>query len=234
MKGIRSGLVVIFMVFTSLAYLLFTGAHRTVHLHKTADPFRAPPLVQLSPPLIQLMTLGHQRVYQDFIAIWLLQALMDEQIPKDSQKMMALIRSVLHHLPRFETSYMLSCIVMFEKFASPKHCQEISLLGLQAFPQSWRIPMLQGYVHTVLLGEPAQGAAFFKMAASRPDRPLWVQGLVDKLAAKKDMSQEDLNQGIEILSNSPSPEMYVDLIAKLKAFSQDNLELIENGGTHDK
>ncbi len=134
--------------------------------------------------------------------------------------MMVLIRSVLRHQPRLETSYMLSCIIMFDEFKHPEECQEISLLGLKAFPQSWRIPMLQGYVHAVLLKEPAQAAAFFNMAASRPHRPSWVQRLVSKLTDSSAFTEDDLQQSIQILSRSPQSEEFSDLLYKMQVASQ--------------
>ncbi|SMF82578.1 hypothetical protein [Pseudobacteriovorax antillogorgiicola] len=212
--GIALGLSV------SLIYLYQTMPERVRHLSRSYDVFKPPPLSALSSEFISIMTLGHKHVYDDFINIWLLQTLMNENKPADPDGMMNSIRSVIRHQPKLETTYLLSCIVMFEDFKKPEHCQEIILEGLKAFPQSWRLPITQGYVHAFLLKEPAQAASFFLMASSRQKAPPWVKRVVDKLLAKDNISEDDLSRSIHLLEQSSQSKSFNNIIEQMRQLAQ--------------
>ncbi len=200
-----------------LAFLIKTNDQRLKTLRAEYDIFAPPPLSQLSSGLIDVVTLGHKSIYDDFINIWLLQTLLDPRKGKDHEAMMQQIRSVIRHHPKLETTYMLSCIVMLQDFKKHEYCQEITLAGLKAFPKSWRLPMTQGYVEYFEMKQPAQAASFFMMAASRPDSPEYVQRTVKKLLSEKDLTPHDLQKSLEIIAETESSDAFVKL---LKSFGK--------------
>lgn len=216
MKNLASLIFILTPITLSGAYLIQSAPERVDRLNQEYKTFSPPPLSNLKPSFIDIITLGHKHVYDDFINLWLLQALLDENKPANVEQAMLGIRSVVQHQPKLETIYMLSCIVMFDDYKEPKHCQEIILEGLKAFPTSWRLPMLQGYVHAVLLEEPAQAASFFLMAASRPKAPSWVQRLAKKLIDQKNIRSEDLDRSIEILEQSPNSGVFKGILKRMK------------------
>ncbi|MCX6130441.1 MAG: hypothetical protein NTX25_15435 [Proteobacteria bacterium] len=209
----------------SCGVLLKTIPQRVATLKSSYDVLSPPPLSGLSPNFINILTLGHKAVYDDFIDIWLLQALMDERRGNDSERMMTSIRSVIKHLPKLETIYMLACFTMFQDLKNPAACQEIMLAGLKAFPASWRLPMTQGYVEYFLMKQPAQAASFFMMAASRPDSPIYVQKTVQKLLQENTLSPEDLKRSLEIMSETESNASFIKMLEAFgKLNSQSNPE----------
>ncbi len=202
--------LVVSLLFTGL---LFQSAPQRIKTLKAEyDIFSPPPLSQLQTGLINIITLGHKAIYDDFINIWLLQTLLDERRGKDPEPMMGMIRSVIRHHPELETLYMLACFVMLQDFKKPEYCQEITLAGLKAFPKSWRLPMTQGYVEYFLLKQPAQAASFFMMASSRPDSPEYVQKTVKKLLNENNLTQDDLQKSLDILAETESSEPFLKLL----------------------
>lgn len=174
--------------------------------------------IEVSPKIIPLITLGHKNIYDHFLSLWLLQALLDDAKTTKVISMMSTIRSVIKHRPKSESLYTLSCIVMFQDYSSPEYCQEISLAGIEAFPNSWKIPMLQGYIHTFLTREPAQAASFFAIAASRSKSPKWVKRLAHKLLKRENISLRDIHQSLNILGDFQNPDIiqFMDQINKIK------------------
>ncbi len=214
-----------------LATLIFSGLlwqttpSRIGRLKAEYDLFSPPPLSQLNTTVINIMTLGHFGIYEDFINIWLLQTLLDPRKGTDAEPMMNMIRSVIKHHPRLETTYMLSCFVMFQDYKKPENCQEIILAGLKAFPTSWRLPMTQGYVEYFLMKQPAQAASFFMMAASRPESPEYVQSTVKKLLSENNLSPVDLQKSLDIMAESGNSDAFIKL---LKAFGKVQDQLPES------
>ena len=172
------------------------------------------------------MTLGHKHVYDDFINLWLLQTLMDERLDTNTGAMLSSIRAVIKHRPKLETLYLLSCIVLMERFDGVQYCQEITLAGLEVFPESWRLPIMQGYIHAVMLEEPAQGAAFFRMAASRPNKPAWVLSLAKRLASSENISQEDISKSLTIINGFPQAESFRKILEQRRRTPSQNKQTI--------
>ena len=202
-----------------IGLLLKSAPHRVETLKNSYDILSPPPLSNLSSNMINIMSLGHKAIYDDFINIWLLQALLDDRRGNNPERMMQSIRSVIKHLPKLETLYMLSCFTMFQDLKKPEACQEIMLAGLKAFPTSWRLPMTQGYVEYFLLRHPAQAASFFMMAASRPDSPPYVQKTVQKLLRENTLTPADLQRSLEIIGETESNASFIKL---LQSFSKMN------------
>ncbi len=196
-----------------------TYPSRVSGLYASYDGLVAPPLSELRPDIVNILTLGHKNIYDNFINIWLLQLLIDPDKSVDPERMMTAIRAVIRHTPKLETIYMLSCFTMYLDYKKPENCQEIILAGLQVFPQSWRLPMTQAFVHYFLLKEPAQAASFFQMAASRPNSPPYVQNLVQKLLSENKLDPEDVERSLGILGAHPANQEFVKI---LRSFGKMN------------
>jgi hypothetical protein len=210
-----------------LSLLFATVPQRIETIRAEYNIFSAPPLSTLPTPVIEILTLGHKNLYEDFINIWLLQTLVDNRKGSDAEAMMNMIRSVFRHHPKFETTYMLSCMVMYSEFNRPDYCQEIILSGLKAFPTSWRLPMTQGYVQYFHLKQPAQAASFFMMAASRPKSPAYVQNIVKKLLSSPELTADDLQKSLEIISSSESNPAFIQILRSVKDQQAASIQIQE-------
>ncbi|MFW7381650.1 MAG: hypothetical protein ACOH5I_22775 [Oligoflexus sp.] len=203
----------------SVSYLIATAPQRIDHILANRKIFSPPPLSQLNSKLVNILTLGHKHVYDDFINIWLLQTLVESDKPPEPDRMMDMIRSVIKHHPQHETLYMLSCYVMIQDFSRPENCQEIILEGLQAFPESWRLPVQQGYVHAFLTKQPAQAASFFMLASSRKNAPPWVPGAIERLLSQEGISESDLTSSLQIMESQPEHSSFIEMLKRLQKFS---------------
>ena len=160
----------------------------------------APPLANLPPPLLKVVTLGHKGLYDDFANIWALQFLSDPRLKdEDPQVVFQTLQEIAAHEIKIESFYMLSCFVMALELNQPQYCEPITLAGTKAMPESWRIPFTQGFIFTSLLGEPLKAAAFLKIASSRPGAPSHIGKRVDRLMAGKNLSRKQMLQVLETL-----------------------------------
>ncbi len=168
-----------------------------------------PPLSEIDPRLVDVATLGHRGLYDDFISIWLMQAFVDERLKEHSaEEVSAAINVVTRLNPRIESLYMLSCFVMAQDYDRPDLCERISLDGLKALPDSWRIPLTQGFMEAYKLHQPKNAALYYGLAASRPDAPEFLKSLAAKLVANSQLSLSDLQESIDkVFENGASPKL---------------------------
>lgn len=172
------------------------------------------PLVGLKTEAIDVLTLGHRGLYDDFIDIWLLQILMDPALKKESpDKIYKTILDILKQKPKIESSYMLPCFVLMVDFARPDLCENITILGLEAFPQSWRIPMTQGYVYAFKLNDPIKASAFYNLAASRKNSPPYVQSLAQKMLLKGGNDQETMKETLDLMLQVEGGSKFAEFVA---------------------
>lgn len=168
------------------------------------DVLAPAPLAGVDRRLIDILTLGHRGFYDDVVNIWTLQALADERLktktPAEIQK--AMLLAVDSH-PRVESLYMLACFVLALDFSAPEACESISLVGLKALPDSWRVPVTQGFISHFKMGDPKKAAAYYQLAASRPGAPEYLQSLARKLAEKGQLSEAELKQTVDGLLDVP-------------------------------
>lgn len=177
---------------------------------------------RLTPPLlsswstrtIDVAMLGHRSLYDDFLAIWLVQLLGDKDLKTYAtvEQTSKLISTVTRLQPKLESTYLLSCFVLAMDYNRPDLCEAVSLDGLKAFPHSWRIPMTQGFIAAFKLGDYAKAAAFYGIASSRPQSPLWVQSLAKKMANKGAESGQDLNETLNLLKDIPEGTRLLELL----------------------
>ncbi len=152
-----------------------------------------PPFAGMRPELIDVLTLGHRGLYDDLLSIWSIQMLIDQRT--NLQDPAALQRSVLQltrQQPRVESVYMLSCFVLALDLGRPEACEPVTIDGLKALPDSWRIPVTQGFISAYKLQDRAKAALYYSVAASRPEAPEFLRQLAANLARKEDLSPSDL------------------------------------------
>lgn len=171
-----------------------------------------PPLAALDPKALDVLMLGHSGLYDDFALIWSVQILADPKLhesttPEELHKTML---SILKHQPKIEGLYLLACYALGLDFKRADLCEEISILGLQAFPDSWRIPMTQGFMASFILKDNLKAAAFYELAASRAKSPPYVGKLAKRLSARGFADGQDLEETIQIMKNVPGGARVID------------------------
>ncbi|MBF0441108.1 MAG: hypothetical protein HQK54_04325, partial [Oligoflexales bacterium] len=62
--------------------------------------------------------------------------------------------------------------------------------------------MLQGFIYAFALKEPGNAASFYELAASKTKSPPWVASLAKKMAARENLSIEEVKQNLEALFNN--------------------------------
>ena len=160
-----------------------------------------PPLAQFKTPMLNLLTFGYRELYDQMVAVWALQFLADERLPQQkAEAVYGAIRTITRHRPKVEYLYMTSCFVLDATFQRPDLCEPITLDGLTALPNSWRIPVTQGFFSLYKLNEPQKAASFYGLAASRPHAPQFLSKLTRNLLKNHRISPTDLKQSLKILS----------------------------------
>jgi hypothetical protein len=174
----------------------------------------APPMSGLNSKSIDILTLGHRGIFDDIATIWIIQFLGDKELVKTSsaEDVYKAIYSFTRHQPRMEGIYLLSCFVLALDFDHPEYCESISLDGLKAFPDSWRIPMAQGFIASFKLQDDLKAAAFYQMAASRPNSPEYVGRLAKRLSERGYANGQDLNETIDMLSEVPGGTRIIEIL----------------------
>ena len=93
---------------------------------------------------------------------------------------------------------MISCFVLALDLGYPQGCGGVTLDGLKAFPESWRIPVTQGFVAQVaayLLKDQQSAATYYTLAASRQGAPKFLQRiakhLVDSAGTQREGTRRD-------------------------------------------
>jgi hypothetical protein len=176
----------------------------TVYADRDYDVLAAPPLARLDERAINVLTLGHRGLYDDAINIWLLQSLADERLrAKTPEEIHQAMRLVIDLHPKIESIYMLSCFILAMDLKKPELCEQISLAGLKALPDSWRIPVTQGFIFYKELGDPKKAALYYGLAASRPEAPEFLGALTKTLIEKNQMSIPELESTLDHLLDAP-------------------------------
>jgi len=174
----------------------------------------APPLASLGTKHIDLITLGHRGLYDDFMTVWAIQFLADPHLREKAtaETVNESMTMITRHLPRTESLYLFSCFVLAFDYKRPEFCEEFSIKGLKAFPNSWRIPMTQGFIAFFEQKDDIKAAAYYQLAASRPNSPPYVARLADKLAKRGFANGQDLNETIDMLREVPGGTKIIELL----------------------
>ncbi len=155
------------------------------------------PLSTIDPRILSIITLGFRGVYDDFLSIWTIQFLADARLKNFSnEEIFAAIKSTTRQRPKIESIYMLSCFVLAMDLNRPDLCKEVIIDGMNALPNSWRLPMTQGFMYAYKLNDMPNAAIFYALAASRPDSPPFLQKLAKNMAEKNELSVEDMQSSL--------------------------------------
>lgn len=162
-------------------------------------PSLAPPLSDLPRDLIKILTLGHDRLYDDFIYIWLIQFLIPEKNTPLEPAPIVLRRTqnTLRLLPPIEYLYLLSCYIQAFQFKQPQVCKEILLKGMAAVPESWRIPMTLGYIYAFNLKDLSTGGHYYMVSSQQEGSPAYFASLGQKLINGDPVSIKDLQDSLK-------------------------------------
>lgn len=158
---------------------------------------RLPPLVDLDTRLIDILTLGHRGLYDDFMAIWTLQILMDGRVTKTPvEELQKVIKRVTRHHPKIESLYLLSGFVLGLDRGRPDLTESILQDGIRGLPGSWRIPLTMGFLAQYKLEDSPRAAVYYGIAAQNPESPPYIKSLAAKLQQKQNLTPDDLQQTI--------------------------------------
>ncbi len=230
---LRLVFIVSFICCLFLTYLF--GSNRLTDEISSWKKLSPPPLTLVSEDLINPFILGHRRLFDDFITLWTIQIILDPNLKSyaTDSMMTEFFRKTLSQRPKVESLYLLSCFTMAIDFDRPDACVEIGKWGIEAFPESWRIPMTLGFIYNFKLGDKLGAAGYYAIAANQKNSPAWVASLAKKLATA-DLSQStDLNSVLQTLSNVPGGTKLLEMIRpSLKNLTPreiDNKNINSNG-----
>ena len=203
------------IILITFGVLLWHASGKTYHSQKSRYNFlEAPVLFDVPNKILPVYILGQKSIYDDIVLVWMIQVLINPD-PSNQAKIKKLVDKAIIQKPKVESLYLLSCFTFLKDFKRPEDCESVILKGLEVFPSSWRLPMTQGFIHYFELNNPAQAAAFFKIASTRQNSPEYVANIAEKILQKEDITDEDRNKGrrlIQSLINSPNqiPSVYDD------------------------
>jgi len=211
-----------FLIFLWIAGIsggFYIAAEKTYQQEKdTYSILDTPPFSHLKSETIDLLTLGHRGVYDDFINIWVLQILSDKSLHGlDIEKLEEAVLKVTSLQPKIEVIYMVACFAFAIDLKRPEVCEKIIIDGLNAFPQSWRLPMTQGFIYLKLLKNAAKASGFYSLAASRPDSPTYVGELAQKLLDEKEITRAEMDRAMDMMMQVPGG-------SRVAKFLNDNLK----------
>lgn len=157
------------------------------------------PLARLDTRFLNVLTLGFRGLYDDFATIFTVQMLVDERLRRTSEpdRIIATLRALTRHLPRIESLYMIGCFVLANDFAAPRLCEALTLDGMKAMPESWRIPVTQGFIFAHRLSDPKNAAVYYGLAASRPGAPAFLGKLTRNLIEKNQLDPGELQETLD-------------------------------------
>lgn len=158
-----------------------------------------PPLYLTRPDIVTLATLGHRDFYNSVWMIWITQLINPLSPVLSADDFLKLSQSILIQQPQSERFYIAFCYYAIEHYHRPDFCENFSQVGLKLFPQSWVIPLSQGYVYGFVVKDLGRASAFYALAASRPNAPQYAHLLAEKLKRNDNVSDSDYNVTIEIL-----------------------------------
>lgn len=182
-----------------------------------------PPLANLDTRLIDLLIVGHRGLYDDLLAIWTLQTLLDHRVAHVSpEELQRSVLKVTRHSPQIESLYTLSCYVLSLDMKRADLCDRITADGLKALPTSWKIPMIQGYLYYAALKNPENAAMYYGLAASKPDSPEFLKKLALNLVQKNQLDPSELDASLEaVLPKATSERVFQNILQRDRSSPPD-------------
>lgn len=126
--------------------------------------------VRLLPPaFLQMMTLGHQTLMADLLWLQLIQYYGGtiEQNEKQTH-LFAYVDTLTSLDPDFEDAYVFSSYLLADQ---PEQAMKILKKGIEAYPQSWRIPFQAGFIQYLKFKDYQSATQYFELSAQRPNAP---------------------------------------------------------------
>ncbi len=184
-----------------LVVSLHDVSRRTQAASRRSHPLlEAVPLSQLDPRIIDVLTLGHRGVYDDFLAVWLVQMVTDPQLLQaDPNQLHGILQTALRQQPKLESVYMLACFVMTFDLRHPEFCESYATEGMKALPQSWRLPATAGYVAAFRIRDPDKASLYYTLAAGQPGAPDYFKSFGAKLATRAELTGAEREQAMKEL-----------------------------------
>ncbi len=188
-----------------------------------------PPLSNLDPAFINIISLGHPQLYDDFIVMWMIQLSAHRELtPEQFQQLGSMYQSLGGvYRPKHESFYMLGCFTMALDARHPEYCHPLTEIGLSAFPDSWRIPMMQGYIDGFKIKNYPRAAHYYHMASSRPDSPEYVRKVAIKMLNQEGVSQDEIETMLNSIVSSPGRESFRSFVDEARSH-QDNIQQPDN------
>ena len=79
-------------------------------------------------------------------------------------------------------------------------------------PESWRIPVTQGFMAAFKLSDPRSAAVYYGLAASRPGAPDFLKDYAAKLAGQNGLSITDLQSTLDRVLNGSVGSKFGDYL----------------------
>jgi hypothetical protein len=214
---VHAGRILLVVIWAAvLAAATFAVTDRTSAAARASYQLIAPPpLADLDPRFLDLLTLGHRDLYDDFLTVWTIEMLADEQLKQhDPDKVNAALLQTLRHRPKVESLYMLACFVMGLDLNKPEHCEALTLAGLEALPRSWRIPVTQGFMYAYRMNDTKSAAMYYGLAASRPGAPAYLHTLALKLVSGEatGLTIPQMQQTLDAILDVPGGTKFGDFL----------------------
>jgi hypothetical protein len=156
-----------------------------------------PALAEFRTEILGVMTLGHRNIWDDYAHIRTLQFLADPATQAVGGEVLSrAVMVVARHKPRIDTFYMLACFILLD-MRRPELCEPLMIEGIAARPESWRLPLTQGFVSAFKMHDRAKAATYYALAASRPGAPPYIESVSRKLASEAGLDEADLKGTVQ-------------------------------------
>jgi len=176
-----------------------------------------PPLAQLPPDILRLISFGRMPLVHDFFQVWMVQALNDERLTPDLADTLADTLVLLsRHGLRHEFSYLAGCLTLWDRLDRADLCFKVNEAGLRNIPRSWRLAMTQGFIDAFVLEQPTRAAFFYQLAASRENSPDYVASVAQKLLDQENVTQQEYLETMNQMISIPGNEALRDLLLHRK------------------
>lgn len=216
MKKLLSVLIVICLVALSFTGLEKANRFFSDYAKAREQVVTDPPLVYVQPNFIDVLFLGHGRVYQNFLAIWTAQILLNEKLNVDeAEKLTAYIEKVSKHKPlAVNTVYIGTCLVLMQSLKKPLYCRRVLEAGMEARPNSWQIPFILAFVEGFVLKNYERSSFFYYVASIKEDAPESVKGMVKKYLGKEAKpSDQELLESMDNFFRTEEGSRFVEFMS---------------------
>lgn len=167
------------------------------------------PLANVDRRVLDLMTLGHKELYDNFLHIWTTQYLGSDKIMDHDPDVVAEeVYKLLHLKVKSESFYLLSCFRFVFNFDRPQLCERIALAGMETLPENWMIPSVLGYAYLKLERFP-EAAATFELAGNINGAPAYFKTVGRKILEKNEVDPQTHKKILETLESSGSTQKVI-------------------------